>query len=188
MSDFDTGSLTAVASTAISIASSLGLGMRIDPALAHSFSVEIDGLIVGGFTEVSGLNASVQMVNIPDGGQNQYIEQRIGSTRYPTLVLKRGITTSDMLWMWHRNVMSGTIRRRNGSVVLMTKNLLELWRWNFREAYPIAWNGPNLHADAGAVALESIELVHRGITKDLSATGLMTAGVSIGISGSASFL
>jgi phage tail-like protein len=183
------GGFNVSAGSAMSITSSLGPGARKDPALAHHFSVEIDGLIVGGFTEVSGLSAEVQMVKIPDGGQNDYVEQRINGVNYPKLVLKRGLTTADMLWLWHRDVCAGNITRRNGSIVLMTKDNSELWRWNFHDAYPVTWTGPAFRADQAQVAFESIELVHRGISKDLGPKGALSAsgGISAGASLGASF-
>ena len=182
------GGSGAVAGTAMSVAGALGLGARMDPALAHHFSVEIDGLIVGGFTEVSGLSADVQVFKIPEGGQADYTEQRINGVSYANLMLKRGLTTADMLWLWHRDVIAGNITRRNGSIVLMTKDLLEMWRWNFRDAYPISWTGPSFHADQAQVAFETIQLVHRGISKDLGPSGSLSvgggisAGASIGTS------
>jgi phage tail-like protein len=171
----------AAASIGLSIATSMGLGIRIDPAMAHSFMVEIDGLFVAGFTEVSGLESHMSLEPILEGGQNQWQEQRVNGLTYSKpLVLKRGITTADMLWMWHNDVVSGKIVRRNGSVVLMTKDLTEMWRWNFKDAFPISWIGPSFRADQSAVAFESIELVHRGISKDmgLSASISLSAGIS----------
>jgi phage tail-like protein len=189
MGSFSLGGAMAVAGTAMSIASSLGLGARLDPELAHSFTVEIDGLIVGGFAEVSGLNAKVETVKIPNGGQNSYEEQRINGAKYPNLILKRGLTTADMLWLWYGDVVTGKIERHNGSIVLMTKDLLELWRWDFRDAYPVSWTGPSLKADQSVVAFESIELVHRGLSKDLGPFGSPSAGsVSVGLTAGASFL
>jgi len=186
MSGFDISGGMAAAGTALTIASSLGLISRIDPALACNFTVEIDGLIVGGFSEVSGLDAKIQTLKVIEGGQNQYQDQRVNGATFPNLVLKRGITTADMLWQWHRDVLAGTIKRRNGSIVLVTSDLTEMWRWNFREAYPVSWSGPAFKADQAQVAFESIELVHRGLAKDTAVQGAISAGLgaaaSIGVS------
>ncbi|HEX5283586.1 MAG TPA: phage tail protein [Bryocella sp.] len=192
MSGFDIGVNAAmgVASTAMSVAGALGLLPRIDPALAHSFTVEIDGIIVGGFSEVTGLTMKTDVWPVPQGGQNRYTEQRINGSKFENLVLKRGITTADMLWLWHRDVMTGKIERHSGSIVLMTKDLAELWRWNFRDAFPVKWIGPGLRADQSAVAVEQIELVHRGISKDAGPLGGGSIGgmMSAGVIGGASFL
>ncbi|QEE31422.1 phage tail protein [Terriglobus albidus] len=146
--------------------------------MAHHFEVEIDGLLVGGFTEVSGLDVELKTFPVPEGGQNDFEEVRTSGVKHSRLVLKRGLTTADMLWQWHADAMQGKIERRNGSIVLMTSNLLEMWRWNFRDAYPVKWTGPAFKAGEAAVAFESIELVHRGISKDLNLTGMAIGGVS----------
>ncbi|HEC98658.1 MAG TPA: phage tail protein, partial [Nitrospirae bacterium] len=39
------------------------------------------------------------------------------------------------------------------------------WRWNFSDAYPVKWTGPELRADNNTVAFETIELAHHGIKK-----------------------
>jgi phage tail-like protein len=36
--------------------------------------------------------------------------------------------------------------------------------WNFRDAYPVKWSGPELRGDSNSVAVESIELAHHGIS------------------------
>jgi phage tail-like protein len=35
--------------------------------------------------------------------------------------------------------------------------------WQFRRAFPVKWSGPALNAQQGAVAIESVELVHEGL-------------------------
>ena len=53
-----------------------------------------------------------------------------------------------------------------------------MW-WDFKQAYPVKWSGPDLKADSPAVAVETIELVHRGISKPelSSAASLLHAGL-----------
>jgi phage tail-like protein len=40
----------------------------------------------------------------------------------------------------------------------------EKWRWRFTLAYPVKWSGPELKADGNDVEVESLELVHEGIS------------------------
>jgi phage tail-like protein len=145
----------------------MALGDRIkDPYPAFKFLVEIKGLVVGGFAEVSGLQIEVEVQTYQEGGLNEYEHKLAGPTRYPSnLVLKRGLVDADTLWSWHQDVMRGVITRRNGSIMLLDQAGEEQWRWNFVEAYPVRWVGPELRADTAAVAIETLELVHRGLTK-----------------------
>jgi phage tail-like protein len=36
-------------------------------------------------------------------------------------------------------------------------------RWNFEQAYPVKWTGPDLRATANEVAFESLEFAHKGL-------------------------
>lgn len=144
----------------------MAVGERSDPYLGFNFLVEIQGIAIAGFMEVSGLQVEVEVHDYREGGLNEYIHKLPGPTRYPSnLVLKRGITDVDALWKWHQDVTQGKIERKNGSIVLMNSAGEEKWRWNFVEAYPVRWVGPDLRASAAEVAVETMELAHRGLSK-----------------------
>ena len=141
------------------------VGERVDPYLSFRFLVEIEGLVVGGFSEVSGLQAETQVEDYREGGVNDFIHRLPKETRYPNLTLKRGITDSDVLWKWHQDVINGKIARKSGYIILLDSEGNEKWRWNFIDAYPAKWVGPDLRADSNTVAFEAVELVHNGIKK-----------------------
>lgn len=141
-------------------------GFRNDPYTAFNFVVEIEGLIIGGFSEVSGLQVETAVHDYQEGGQNGYVHKLPGPARYPSnLVLKRGLTDIETFWSWHQDVVAGRIRRRNGTIFLLDSQGSPAMWWDFRQAYPVKWSGPDLKADSPAVAVETIELVHRGISK-----------------------
>jgi phage tail-like protein len=37
--------------------------------------------------------------------------------------------------------------------------------WNITDAYPVKWTGPDLRATSMEVAIETLELAHRGWTE-----------------------
>ncbi|UJF34074.1 phage tail protein [Paenibacillus hexagrammi] len=127
------------------------------------FLVELDGLIVGGFSEVGGLQSETEVKPFWEGGVNTHPHYMIEHTKFPNLVLKRGIAGSSELWDWYDGVVSGSIKRKNGAVILHNATGQELCRWNFFNAFPVKWKGPDLNAISGQVAIESVELVHEGI-------------------------
>ena len=85
------------------------LGIRTDPHAAFNFWVEIEGLIAGGFTEISGLKMEIDVQAYQEGGQNTYVHQFPGRIKESTLTLKRGLTDIDTLWPWCYDVMHNTI-------------------------------------------------------------------------------
>lgn len=136
-----------------------------DPYASYRFRVEIDGIISAGFTECSGLQWETEYEEYREGGVNDYVHKLAKLTKYPNLVLKRGITDSDELWNWYRDVVNGKIQRKNGSIILIDYQGNEPWRWNFTDAYPVKWNAADLKSDSNTVEIEALELVHTGITK-----------------------
>jgi phage tail-like protein len=140
------------------------LGVSLNPYLSYNFLVELDGLITGGFMAVSGLESEIKLESYEEGGQNDYIHQFPTRTTYPNLVLSKGLTDHWALWGWYEEACQGHIRRSNGTIMLLDHQRLPVKWWNFREAYPVKWTGPQLNSSAQEVAVEQIELVHRGIS------------------------
>mgnify|MGYP000877727429 CR=1 FL=1 len=135
----------------------------LDPFPSHRFLVEIHGLLVAGFSEVSGLSVQTDYEEYAEGGVNDYVHRFPARTRHEPIVLKRGVTMSSVLWDWYADVVSGKVVRRDGSIILFNNRLWEFRRWNFYEAFPVKWVGPALDASRSEVAVESIELVHNGL-------------------------
>jgi phage tail-like protein len=142
----------------------MATGDRKDPLLGFNFGVEVDGMLVAGFSEVSGLQSEAEIEEYREGGVNEYMHKRAGPIKYSAnLVLKRGISDAAGLWSWYADVAQGKIQRKTVSIVLMDSACEERQRWNFRRAYPVRWVGPGLRAAAAEVAVETVELVHEGL-------------------------
>ena len=157
------------ANIGVSIAARI-TGLRLDPYQASNFVIEIEGLLVGGFSECSGLEVEVEVEEYREGGQNDFVHRFAGRTKHPLLVLKHGMSPIDGLWGWHQDVSAGAIERRNGTIYLLNKEQLPLMQWNFRDAFPVKWTGPVLNAASSAVAFESVELAHHGLTRGRQVT------------------
>jgi phage tail-like protein len=147
----------------------VALGLRVDPLLSHRFAIELDGLIVAGFSEVSGLGLELETFDYREGGVNEFLHRLPGPARAPAnLTLRRGVTALDVLWRWQEDAAMGRIRRRNGAIVLLDGGL-EAVRWTFVGGYPVRWTGPDLRAGDAVAALESLEIAHRGLRRTVSA-------------------
>ncbi|MGO9272721.1 MAG: phage tail protein [Terriglobia bacterium] len=139
---------------------------RKDPLLGYNFAVEVEGLVAGGFSEVSGLQTEIEVQEYREGGVNEYVLKRAGPTKYASnLVLKKGVTDVRTLWKWYWDVAHGKIERKNVSVLLMDSTGQEKLRWNFQQAFPVKWVGPDLKGAAAEVAVETLELAHSGLAK-----------------------
>lgn len=140
-------------------------GVRLDPYFAFNFFVEIQGIISGGFSEVSGIQAETETQEYAEGGLNNFVHRFAGRTRYPPLVLKHGLTPIDALWFWHQEVARGNVTRLNGTIYLLNEIRVPVLWWDFKNAFPIKWSGPDLRAGSSDIAFESIELSHEGLSR-----------------------
>src|SRR5947207_13222668 len=167
------------------------LALRPDPYAGFNFLVEIEGILTGGFSECSGLRAEVEIAEYAEGGVNDHVHSFAGRTRYPPLVLKHGLTAIDTLWPWHQDVVRGNVKRRNGTIYLLNNQRIPVVWWNFKNAFPSKWAGPELRANSNEVAFERIELIHEGLispelaqlaskTIGAAAIGLKAAGTLFG--------
>lgn len=136
-----------------------------DPYGGFRFRVEILGVQVGGFTEVTGLEREVEVEDFREGGVNDFTHKLATVTKYPNLTLKRGLADAVELWTWHQDVVDGKIERRQLSVVLVDTQGHDTWRWVFEKAYPVKWSGGAMNASTNAVLVESVEFVHKGVRK-----------------------
>ena len=136
---------------------------RPDPYRNFNFRVEIDGTQIAGFSECSGLDTEVAVIEYREGDDKAGIRKLPGLAKFGDIVLKRGVGKSNELHNWLRNIINGVPDRRNGSVVLMDADRTEVSRWKFSNAWIRQIEGPTLNATGNDVAIETIELVCEGL-------------------------
>lgn len=142
-------------------AASRQFGVRFDPYGAYNFHVEIQGLVAGGFSEVSGLSMETGVETFREGGVNEFEYKLPKGTSYSNLVLKRGLIDVDLLWGWYQNVIEGKIQRRNLTIFLLDHQGLPAMWWDIFKAYPIQWEGPSLDASSSTVAVQQLTIVYQ---------------------------
>jgi phage tail-like protein len=140
-------------------------GQRVDPSPNFNFLVEIDGITRAAFAEASGFDSTIDVIEYREGGQNTTPRKLPGMTKYSNIVLKWGITDDLQLYDWHRQAVQGTLQRKSGSIVLIDRLGVEAARWNFVEAWPTKYDGPDLNAEGNDIAIETVELAHEGIER-----------------------
>jgi phage tail-like protein len=143
----------------------MGTAARIDPFLNFNFLVELDGITRAAFHEVSGFDSTIDVIEHREGGQNTTPHKLPGATKYGNIVLKWGMTDDQELYRWHRDVVNGTVLRRNGSIVLLDRRGQEAARWNFFNAWPAKYDAPDFNAEGNDVAIETMELAHEGVVR-----------------------
>ena len=133
-----------------------------DPVGELRYRVEIPGVEIGRFTEVTGLQVEYEVMEYGEGGNNEFVHKLRGRRKYPNLVLKRGMTTKSDLQKWfqksHRQADRTGIR-----LSMLDQAGTRIRTWSFVNAFPIKWTGPNFNASQNTLAVEAIEIAHEGI-------------------------
>ena len=125
-----------------------------------------------GFTEVSGLDFETEVIEYREGNNMKYNKSKQpGLTKYSNVTLKRGTFLGDFdYYEWWKNTYyfqentGGHTFRTNVLIQLMDEQHKPIITWNLANAWPTKVQATDLKADANEVAIESIELVHEGLT------------------------
>ena len=142
---------------------------RNDPYTSFNFVVKLiepetqTKKVLGGFSEVSGLEMNTEFEEYREGGVNTFVHRLPTITKYQNLVLKKGMTDSKTLFNWEREVAQGIINRKSISVILLDSQRREVRKWTFQYAFPIKWTPGNLNSTSSSIEVETLELAHQGL-------------------------
>jgi len=139
-------------------------------------------LALGGFQEVTGLGAELEVLTYAEGGANDFVHQLPVRHSWGRIVLKRGLlVTPAPLWTWYQSGLTQSLgARRDGTVILLTPQGVPAVAWNFHGGLAAKWTGPACDAMRDAVALESLEIAHQGLDQTLmNLTASVGASVTV---------
>ena len=136
-----------------------------------SFLFEVDGVAIGTFAEVRGLEMHVEVTAYAEGGENGYVHQLPGRVTWPNIVLRRGVTDSDALFAWV-NKTSGSgfsanhnkVARNTGAITVLGSDGARLRTWELQGVMAVRWGGPRFSVSSSQGISEEIELAHHGFT------------------------
>ena len=135
------------------------------------FRVEVDGVEIGNFQEISGLEASIETEDITEGGVNGFTHKLPGRMTWPNITLKRGFTNNDALFEWLSEA-SGSgftkkgnkLARKTAAIILLDGKGNQVKKWSFVDVIPVRWGGPTFAASGAEALVEELEMAHHGFT------------------------
>ncbi|MDY8138097.1 phage tail protein [Aquimarina sp. 2201CG5-10] len=135
------------------------------PPVGFHFSVEFTGLSTSEkdhqFQSVSGLTVDIETEEITEGGENRFKHKIPVRTKYPNLVLKRGLLVDSKVVDWCKKAVENfDFEPINMIVKLLNEKHEPLLSWNIVHAYPIKWSIADFNAEESKVVIETIELVY----------------------------
>ena len=140
------------------------------PPVGFHFSVSFDpGMSPqnadGYFQSVSGLNIEVETEKLKEGGENRYEHTLPVRTKYPNLILKRGMLINSDLIKWCTDTFQTMeVSPIDLIVSLLNENHEPLKSWKVKHAWPVKWNVSDLNAEENKLVIETIELSYHYFT------------------------
>lgn len=139
-----------------------------DTSTQSSLISGVGSVLLGGFSECTGLDASLSIDEYNEGGVNDRVHKFPKRATFSNLTLKRGVGLGEDLWLWYESFLQGEGVRRNGLIALANEARVPIKVWSFERGIPIKWTGPSLNASNNSLAFESIEIAHEKLTLSMS--------------------
>lgn len=118
------------------------------------------------FQEVHGLTQTISTLDIPEGGQNQYVQKLPQVPTYSDLVLTRGIVTNSDFILWLRRAFEQfTFTPATIQISLLGPDAQPIVIWQVFQAYPVKWSVNNFGGRSNELALETLELKYQYFTR-----------------------
>ncbi len=141
---------------------------RKDPYGNYRFRVEIAGIPQAAFAEVVIPESTSEVITVRDGTDSTTaVRKQSGLLSYGNLILKWGMTSSLDLYNWRKAIEQGKIgtSRKNITVTLIDEEGNDAARWEFQNAWPSRYKGPDLNAQGNEVAIETLEIVFESMVR-----------------------
>jgi len=138
------------------------------PFTAFNFAVQIDvpgistEICSAAFAECDGLEMTMDVKTIREGGNNTQQIRLTGAVNYGTLTLKRGMTANFDLWKWFGTLYEpgkGGLRG-TATVVVYAPNHQTTAEFVLTGCLPVKLKAPPLNAKDGMVAIEEFQLAY----------------------------
>ncbi|MBW1687124.1 MAG: phage tail protein, partial [Deltaproteobacteria bacterium] len=123
------------------------------------------------FMECSGLKTASAVFEIEEGGMNGRTYKRPGVSKWENIVLKYATSASTFLLAWRDNWLTNTDNWKkrttySGAITLKSNKGGEndvIKRYEFKNAWPVSWEGPAFNSGGSELAIETLEIAHDGL-------------------------
>jgi phage tail-like protein len=144
-----------------------------DGQVGGDFLLEVDGVEIGMFQSVSGLQVSVQTEDLVEGGQNGFTRKLPSRMDWPNIVLSRGLIQSDNLFEWMSKTSGegfaaagNKLQRCTGAITAISSSGQRLRSWNIDGCFPVRWKGPEFNVTSNDALSEELEIAHEGFRSE----------------------
>jgi phage tail-like protein len=135
------------------------------PLLPEGSAANGELILCGGaFSEVTGLEATMEPKVIKEGGRNFGVVQRAGPVTFATVVLKRGVSVTTDLWKWFELVAGGAYSKRlTATIAWWGPDGSLIYQWRLHRALPTKFKTADFNASGTNVGIEELHIAHEGM-------------------------
>jgi phage tail-like protein len=118
------------------------------------------------FQEVSGLDVQSEEIKYRHGNSPVFsVIKMPGMKKYGNITMKKGVFKGDnKFWDWLNQIKLNTIKRVPVTISLLDEAGKATMVWTLTNAWPTKISSTDLKSEGNEVAIESIEIVHEGLT------------------------
>ncbi len=129
------------------------------------FQVKWDSQVMS-FQEVSGLDIQSEEIKYRHGDSPEFsVIKMPGMKKVGNITMKKGIFKGDnKFWDWFKQIKMNTIKRLPVTISLLDEGGNATMVWTLNNAWPSKITGTDLKSEGNEVAIETIEIVHEGLT------------------------
>ncbi|WP_039918564.1 phage tail protein [Cellvibrio mixtus] len=138
---------------------------NIWPLPKFHFEVKWDTNVMS-FQEVSGLDIQSEEIKYRSGDSKVFsVVKMPGMVKFSNVTMKKGVFKGDnKFWDWLNQIKLNTIKRVPVTISLLDESSAPTMVWTLKNAWPTKITSTDLKAEGNEVAIESIEIVHEGLT------------------------
>ena len=137
--------------------------------MAFNFAIEIkvEGVAQqvcdAAFAECDGLEMTMDVKTIREGGNNGKQIRLTGPINYASLTLKRGMTETFDLWKWVELMQTNPEVRADAEVIIFSPDKKVQAKFKLSRCVPVKLKAPPLNAATGGVAIEELQLAYESL-------------------------
>jgi phage tail-like protein len=129
------------------------------------FSVSWGGSKIA-FTEVSGLNSDLDVIEHRVGSSPEFFKRKNpGMKKLSNITLKRGVFINDNeFYQWYNTVAQSTVEKRTITISLLDENGQPKVVWTVKDCFIVSLKCTDLKSDANESAIDTVEIANHGFT------------------------
>ncbi|NHZ81652.1 phage tail protein [Massilia sp. CCM 8695] len=129
------------------------------------FQVKWDSQVMS-FQEVSGLDIQSEEIKYRHGDSPEFsVIKMPGLKKVGNVTMKKGVFKSDnKFWEWFNQIKMNTVKRVPVTISLLDETGAPTMVWTLANAWPTKITGTDLKAEGNEASIETIEIVHEGLT------------------------